>query len=298
VTGDDSYYGLPVLNPPVWEALDIAGYLFLGGLAGASSLLGAGAQLTGRPGLERTAKIGAVAAISVSLGALIHDLGRPARFLNMLRVFKVTSPMSVGTWILSAYAPLAGLAAATEVTGRAPRLGRAAAVGAAALGPAVASYTAALVADTAVPVWHDAHRELPFVFVGSAAGAAAGLGMLGAPAAETGPARRLAVLGAAAELGAARLMEDRLGVTGEPLQEGRAGGLLRASRALTLLGAGVGATFAGRSRAAGAVAGAMLLAGSACTRFGIFHAGMASARDPAYTVGPQRQRESSSPGTR
>ncbi len=286
----DSYYGLPVLNEPVWKALDIAGYLFLGGLAGASSVLAAGAELTDRPALARTAKVGALGAISLSLVALIHDLGRPARFLNMLRVFKVTSPMSVGTWLLSTYAPLAGLAAASAVSGRAPRAGRGATLGAAALGPAVASYTAALIADTAVPVWHDAHRELPFVFVGSAAMAAAGLGLLGAPVAETGPARRLALIGGAAELAAARRMEERLGAVAEPLREGRPGALLRASRALTLLGAGVGAALAGRSRPAGAAAGAMLLAASACTRFGIFQAGMASARDPAYTVGPQRER--------
>ena len=294
----DSYYGLPVLNAPVWETLDIAGYLFLGGLAGGSSLIAAGAELTGRPALARASKVGALGAISLSLGALIHDLGRPARFLNMLRVFKVTSPMSVGTWILSAYAPLVGLAAASEVSGRAPRAGRAATLGAAGLGPAVASYTAALIADTAVPVWHDAHRELPFVFVGSAAMAAAGLGLLGAPIAETGPARRLALLGGAAELAAAHRMEERLGVVAEPLRQGRSGALLRASRALTVLGAGVGAVLAGRSRAAGAAAGAMLLAASACTRFGIFEAGLASARDPAYTVGPQRERASSSAGTR
>jgi formate-dependent nitrite reductase membrane component NrfD len=279
-----------VLNEPVWKALDIAGYLFLGGLAGASSLLAAGSELSGRPGLARPAKLAASGAISLSLVALIHDLGRPARFLNMLRVFKVTSPMSVGTWILSAYAPLAGLAAASEVAGRAPRVGRAATLGAATLGPAVASYTAALVANTAVPVWHDAHRELPFVFVGSAATAAAGWGMLGAPVTEAGPARRLALLGGAAELGVTHLMEQRLGEVGEPLHEGRAGALLRASKALTVAGAAVGSVLGGRSRAAAVAAGGMLLAASACMRFGIFEAGLASARDPRYTVEPQRDR--------
>ncbi|MGI8800792.1 MAG: NrfD/PsrC family molybdoenzyme membrane anchor subunit [Solirubrobacteraceae bacterium] len=283
-----SYYGLPVLNAPVWAELDIAGYLFLGGLAGASSVLAAGAELSGRAGLARPAKLGALAAISLSLVALIHDLGRPERFLNMLRVFKVTSPMSVGTWILSAYAPLAGLAAASEASGRTRRVGRAATLGAAALGPAVASYTAALVANTAVPVWHDGHRELPFVFVGSAATAAAGLGLVAAPVAEAGPARRLAVLGAAVELAASRLMEDRMGTVAEPLREGRAGALLRASRALTVIGAVAGAVAGRRSRAASVAAGGALLAGSACTRFGIFAAGMASAGDPAQTVGPQR----------
>ncbi len=98
-----SYYGKPVLNAPVWEPRDIAGYLFLGGLAGASSLLGAGAQLTGRTALERAAKAGALGAACLSMAALAHDLGRPARFANMLRVFKISSPMSVGSWILAGY---------------------------------------------------------------------------------------------------------------------------------------------------------------------------------------------------
>ena len=72
-------------------------------------------QLSGRPALARPLKLGAAGAISLSLVALVHDLGRPARFLNMLRVFKPTSPMSVGVWILSAYAPAAGAAALGEL---------------------------------------------------------------------------------------------------------------------------------------------------------------------------------------
>src|SRR5205823_6811916 len=68
-----SYYGKPVLNAPVWEPRDIAGYLFLGGLAGTSSLLGAGAQLTGRPSLARAAKTGAFGAGCLSMAALVHD---------------------------------------------------------------------------------------------------------------------------------------------------------------------------------------------------------------------------------
>ena len=86
------------LGPP-----DIPGYLFLGGLAGASSALAAGAQLTGSLELARAAKTGAAGAISLSMAALVHDLGRPARFINMLRVFKPTSPMSIGTWLLTGY---------------------------------------------------------------------------------------------------------------------------------------------------------------------------------------------------
>ena len=90
------------------------------------------------------------------------------------------------------------------VTGRLPRLGRLAGVGAAAFGPPLATYTAALLANTAVPAWHEAHRELPFVFAGSGAGAAGGVAMVLAPAAQSGPALRMALAGAALEIAASR----------------------------------------------------------------------------------------------
>jgi len=290
-----SYYGQPVLNPPVWEARDIAGYFFLGGLAGGSSLLAAGADLTGRPGLSRVAKTGAIGAGLVSMAALIHDLGKPARFLNMMRVFKVTSPMSVGTWLLSAYVPAAGVAAASALTGRVRWAGAAGTAGAALLGPAVAAYTAALISDTAVPAWHDGYQEMPFVFTGSAATAAGGLGLLAAPSGESGPARHLALLGVAMELAAFERMTRRIGMTAEPYETGRGGAYLRAAKALAGAGAAgaalSGTVPAGRvRRAVAAVSGAALLGASAATRFGIFHAGMESARDPKYTVIPQRQR--------
>ncbi|RMI29201.1 NrfD/PsrC family molybdoenzyme membrane anchor subunit, partial [Streptomyces triticirhizae] len=136
-----SYYGRPVLKVPAWEARDIAGYMFLGGLAGAGSTLAAAAQLTGRPATARALKLSSLGAISLSTVALVHDLGRPARFLNMLRVAKPTSPMSVGSWLLAGYAPAAGLAAASAATGLLPRLGTAATLAAGGLGPAVATYT-------------------------------------------------------------------------------------------------------------------------------------------------------------
>ncbi len=285
-----SYYGNPIINPPVWAERDIAGYLFAGGLAGASSLLAAGADLTGRPRLARRAKLCATTAIAASLAALINDLGRPARFLNMLRVVKPTSPMSIGVWILFIYAPLNAAGSASELTGLAPRVGRAAAAGAGLLGPAVASYTAALIADTAVPAWHEGHRELPFVFVGSAASAAAGFGMLAAPLAESPPARRLALLAAAGELVAEHLLDRRLGMVAETMHTGVAGQRLKAAKALTVAGAVGAATLARRNRLAAMLSGGALLGASALTRFGIFAAGMASARDPKYTVEPQRAR--------
>ncbi|MFY9808400.1 MAG: NrfD/PsrC family molybdoenzyme membrane anchor subunit, partial [Pseudonocardiaceae bacterium] len=231
-----SYYDLPVINKPVWSSPDIPGYLFLGGLAGAASLLGAGAQATGRPALSRVSKAGAFSAGVLSLVGLVHDLGRPARFLHMLRVFKVTSPMSVGSWILAGYVPLTGIAAASSLSGRAPKIGMAATAGSALLGPAVASYTAALISDTAVPAWHDGYPEMPFVFVGSGATAAAGLGLLGAPVSQTGPALAMAVFGVGTELAAFERMERRIGMTAEPYSQGRGGGYVRAGKILSAVG--------------------------------------------------------------
>ncbi|WP_031470304.1 NrfD/PsrC family molybdoenzyme membrane anchor subunit [Sciscionella sediminilitoris] len=300
-----SYYGRPVLNAPVWQSPDVPGYLFLGGLAGASSLLGAGAAVSHRRALQQLTTAASAGAALASLGALVHDLGRPERFLNMLRVFKPSSPMSVGSWLLSGYAPAAGIAAlwaqrdrltrlavAKRVLRCYPRTARLAGGGATAVaavtGPAVAAYTAALLSDTAVPAWHDAYRELPFVFIGSAAQAAGGLALF-APRHETAPARLLAILGAGCELTATAGLRDRLGMVAEPYDRGRGGLCLRVSKALTLVGA-VGAAVSGRSRSLGAMSGFALLAASAATRFGVFHAGMASAKDPKYTVRPQRER--------
>jgi formate-dependent nitrite reductase membrane component NrfD len=285
-----SYYGRPVLKAAPWTE-DIPAYLFLGGLAAGSSLLAAGADLTDRPVLRRAGRLAALGAMTGSLSALIHDLGRPSRFLNMLRVAKPTSPMSMGTWALSVYGPMVGLAAASEVprAGFLRVLGRPAGLAAAVVAPAVASYTAVLLSDTATPAWHSARRELPFVFVGSAAAASGGLAMLLAPVAESGPARRLAVGGAVLELTTERRMEASMGLAAEALHDGRPARLMQASKRLTALGA-VTALGAGRSRGLAALSGLALLAGSACTRFGIFEAGQESARDPRYTVVPQRER--------
>jgi hypothetical protein len=284
-----SYYGKPVVNGPVWKGPDIPGYLFLGGLAGASSLLGAGAQLTRRPSLARAAKAGAFGAGCLSMVALVHDLGRPARFLHMLRVFKISSPMNIGSWLLAAYVPAAGAAAVSVLTGRVPRLGATATAGAALLGPAVAAYTGALISDTAVPAWHDGYPEMPFVFAGSAATAAAGLGLVAAPPEQNAPARNLGLFGACLELAASYRMTKRIGMVAEPYRTGRGGAYIKAGAVLTVLGA-AGSLAGRRHHALGVLSGAALLAASAATRWGIFHAGLASADDPKYTVVPQRER--------
>lgn len=284
-----SYYGRPVIKKPVWK-WDIPAYFLTGGLMAGSSLLAGGADLTANRRLRRAARLAAAANLGASTYFLIHDLGRPGRFLNMLRVAKPTSPMSVGTWLLAAYGPAVGLASACEATGRLAGVGRAAGLAAAAMAPAVASYTAVLTADTAVPSWHDAYRQLPFVFAGSSGAAAGGLAMALVPPPDAAPGRRLAVLGAAVDLAAAGHLERSIGLSAEPYHEARAGRLNRWARWLTAGGAVAAVLTGGRSRVGAATAGVALVAGSACTRFAVFHAGLQSAVDPKYTVVPQRER--------
>lgn len=292
-----SYYGRQILKTPVWNWM-IAAYLFSGGLSAGSAMLGAGADLTGRPGLRKVSRIGSLASLLASMYFLIGDLGRPDRFHHMLRVAKPSSPMSMGTWILGAYGPGAGVAAAAELMParlRRTRLGRLlgwaarlAGLEAAAVAPGVASYTAVLLSHTAVPAWNEAHPYLPFVFTGSAAASGGGLGMLLAPLDESGPARRMAVAGAALEVAASRTIERRLGVVGEAYTTGRAHRLRQWSEALAL--GGVAGAVVGRNRAVLVLSGAALLAGSALQRFGVFEAGVESTKDPKFVVVPQRER--------
>ena len=138
--------------------------------------------------------------------------------------------------------------------------------------------------------WHEARRELPFVFTGSAAASGGGLRHASsAPVAEAGPARRLAAAGAAAELIASRLIDRRPGLATEAYTTGRAHRLRRSSEYLTLGGAVLAVSGARRSRLAAVAGGLALLAGSALKRFGTFEAGVASTKDPKYVVVPQRE---------
>ncbi|MEZ5201560.1 MAG: NrfD/PsrC family molybdoenzyme membrane anchor subunit [Micropruina glycogenica] len=102
-----SYYDRPIVKPPPWEN-PIGAYLFLGGLAAASGMLAAGAELTGNARLRRNSRLSALGAVGLGAVALVIDLGRPERFLYMLRTVKLSSPMSVGSWILSGFSAFAG----------------------------------------------------------------------------------------------------------------------------------------------------------------------------------------------
>ena len=283
-----SYYGQPVIKQPVWEPV-IALYFFSGGMAGASAALALAAEAGGNSELGRRAWVNALAAVGVSPPLLIVDLGRPTRFLNMFRVFKVTSPMSVGSWLLGAAGSATALAAVNATTGAFPVSGRAAKVAAGTLGLPLCTYTAALVSNTSVPAWREARRTLPFVFAAGAAASAGGAATIVTPARFAAPARRLAVGAAVAEAVAAEVMRKRLGELGEPYTQGGAGHFRRAGGLALAAGAAL-MGLAGRSRPAAIGGGSLVMAGALLARASVFSAGLQSAADPKYTVGPQRAR--------
>lgn len=284
-----SYYGRPILKQPTWKTPDVPLYLFLGGAAGSSALLGEMADVSGRPRLARVAHYTAGVGSLASVGFLVHDLGRPERFLHMLRVIKPTSPLSVGSYILAPFSAAAAGTAVAKALNWFPRLRRLGSVVSAVFGPPMTTYTAVLVANTAVPAWHEPHRQLPFVFAGSSMAAGGGIAMALAPVEEAGPARAMGVMGAALELGVMNRVENGHGIVSEPYHQGKAGALLRAAKACTAGGAGL-TVVAGRRRLGQVLGGLLLAAGSLLTRFGIFEAGLESARDPKYVVVPQRER--------
>jgi hypothetical protein len=285
-TSMQSYYGRPIVKEPVWK-WEIPTYFFTGGLAGGSAVLHGFARLTRNDQLARTTLYVGAAAEAVSPLLLVSDLGRPERFLNMLRVFKVTSPMSVGSWILAVSSAAATTAAALEAVGALRPLKWLGELAWFASGPPLSTYTGALVANTAIPVWSEGRGELPWVFGASACASAGAAATIFTPA---GPARRAAIAGAVAELGLTQAMETRLGLVGEVYRQGESGRYARISKACTAAGAGVLAWKGRDSRAAAAAGGALVLAGSLALRWSVFKAGFQSARDPRYTVEPQKER--------
>jgi formate-dependent nitrite reductase membrane component NrfD len=285
-----SYYDRPIVKEPVWQP-EVPVYFFTGGIAGASAVLHGIAKLTGNEPLAKcTAYVGAVAD-AVSPLLLISDLGRPERFLNMLRTFKVTSPMSVGSWILVVSSGASNTVAALELLGKLKPVKTMAELVSFAAGPPLATYTGTLIANTAIPVWSEARDELPWLFGASAAASAGAVAAAFTPRAFAGPARRAAIGGVAAELGLRQAMERKLGFVGEVYKQGEAGRFGRLAKACAAAGAGLLAWQGKRSRTAAVAGGGLVLAGELALRWSVFKAGFQSARDPRYTVIPQRQRK-------
>jgi hypothetical protein len=272
-----SYYGLPVVKPPVWT-WEIPLYFFVGGAAGASSVLAFTAQLTGAsPSLVRDARWIAAIGAAVSGPLLILDLGRPERFLNMLRVFKPQSPMSVGAWTLTAFGT-AGAAAVVAELLRMKRIGDAAAFVAALSGLAMATYTGVLIGATAIPVWAKHARSLPIHFGASALASATAL--LNLRGHDEPALNALALAAATFETYMGIEIEAGDDLESEPLRHGptsttiRIGGFFSGPLPLILRLLGL------RSKRARRVAAASSLLGSLITRIAWIEAGKASAADP------------------
>jgi hypothetical protein len=284
-----SYYGRPIVKEPVWKP-EIPIYFWTGGIAGGCGVIHGLARVARNDRLARSALFVGAAAEIVSPALLVSDLGRPERFLNMLRVFKVTSPMSVGSWILFASSGATNTAAALETLGILRPVKWLAELVSFASGPPLATYTGALLANTAIPVWSEARDELPWIFGASATACAGAAAAIATPTWCAGPARRAAIGGVVAELGLVHAMEKKLGFVGEVYKQGEAGRYARVSKALGVAGAALLAARGRRSRAAAATGGALILGSSLALRWSVFKAGFQSARDPKYTVVPQKRR--------
>jgi hypothetical protein len=263
-----TYYDVPLLKPPVWT-WEVPVYFFVGGAAGAAAIIGTVAEWTGTDGtLARDARWIAAAGGPLSAALLTADLGRPERFVNMLRVFKPQSAMSVGSWTLATFS-------ATTTAALMPRISAIAVPASAMLGAGMLTYTGVLIGATAIPVWHENVRLLPIHF--AASGVAAAAAILTLMGHDEAALNDIAFGAAAIETVIGAAIETRAERTLAPLREGASGWMIRAGGVLSgpvpmLLR---GAT---RARTWRTVASVAAIAGSLLTRIGWIAAGRVSAR--------------------
>jgi formate-dependent nitrite reductase membrane component NrfD len=292
--GSPSYYDTAVLKEPVW-IWAVPAYFYAGGVAGAASVLGGMAQALGDGdlrGLVRRCRW--ISAVGTAAGAalLVYDLGRPERFLNMLRVFRPTSAMSMGSWTLAAAGAFSGGAALfADRRGAARAIGDASGLAAGAIGLPLAGYTAVLLSDTAVPLWRHTRRSLPFLFVASTMTSAASVLQTGGLSDdEEKVVRVFDVLAGLAESAAIMAFERdaaRTGRVGESLHTGLGGSLWRLAKAGSMAGL-VLSLLPGRGRGRSMLSAVLGTMTGVSLKFAIFYAGKASARDPRATFEPQR----------
>jgi formate-dependent nitrite reductase membrane component NrfD len=286
---ETGYYGIPLLKQPPWT-WEIPLYFFVGGAAGASAVVGAIADYTGADRkLVRDARWIAAAGTVLSPPLLIADLGRPKRFLNMLRVFKPQSPMSVGVWTLMGFS--GGAAAAAFAGVMRDRFGPSLPIrvlenaGTAAsllFGLPFSNYTGVLIGATSIPVWNENVKDLPLHF--GASGLSASVGLLELMGHHK--SRALQTLGIGAALFECwegwRIETCRTPGT-DPLRHGTSGALTRAGGALAgpipLALRLLSLASRDRSSTLRKFAAASAIAGSLLTRIAWIYAGHVSARD-------------------
>src|SRR5579885_453290 len=178
---EPSYYDYPVLKEPVWR-WEIIWYFFMGGLAAGCYVIASIAALFGSPEDRIVKRVGYYLSLLAVLPCpplLIKDLGKPERFLHMLRMFKVKSPMSMGTWALLGFSIFSGITAAIQAA-RDGILGRwwgsrllaklpqhLIALPGTGFGVFLGGYTGVLLAATSVPLWSRS-KLLGAIFVSSA----------------------------------------------------------------------------------------------------------------------------------
>lgn len=287
---ENGYYGIPLLKQPQWT-FEIPLYFFVGGVAGASAVIGALARWTGsNDRLTRDARYVAAASAILSSGLLISDLGRPARFLAMLRMIKPQSAISAGAWILTCFGTSSGAAAMAQFLsdrygwGAFQIVGNAAEGFAALFGLPLSTYTGVLIGATAIPVWNHNIKTLPMHFGMSGLNSAVStLELLGN---DRNPAlNRLGILASGMETYEGFHLEVlRDPVVNKPLKRGKSGWITRIGGLLSgplPLALRVAAEFTSKpkSRQLRRAAAASSIAGSLFTRFGWVSAGHASAKD-------------------
>jgi hypothetical protein len=292
-----TYHDQPVLKEPVW-IWSIPVYFYVGGVAGVAGTLGAAAQKAGRGDLENlVVQCRRLSAAGSMLGAvlLVIDLGRPERFLNMLRVFRPTSALSVGSWLLAAHGGAS--TAAVALGGRAAGFADAAGATAGVTGLPMSGYTGVLLGDTAIPLWHATRRSLPLLFVASAgAAAASALEVVDLSERERRVVRRFGLVAKVLEVAAMRMVERDAGAlerVGRPLKNGLSGSMWSAARGAAVASAALSALpHGGRGRRW--LSAALGTVASLGLRTALFHAGKVSSRDPRATFEQQRGRMTAS----
>lgn len=287
---EHGYYELPLLKEPPWT-WEIPLYFFVGGAAGAAAVIGAIADYTGADReLVKHARWIAAAGSVISPALLIADLGRPERFLAMLRVFKPQSPMSVGVWTLLGFST--GAAATVFAEFLRDRYGsslpltvmeNAGQAASLAFGLPFSNYTGVLIGATAIPVWNHNAGDLPLHFGASGLGAAVGL--LELMGHRKSSALQALGLGAAMfETWEGLRIEGRRHSHLDPLKSGlsgwitRAGGVLSGPVPLALRAASYFSA-SGKSLSLRRWAAVSSVIGSLITRIAWIHAGHVSARD-------------------